>query len=546
MPSPRVKRMTSLILRMAMWGRGTGTSSGVVVDCPRQAVGALRPAQASATPSHLPGVRKPPGRVYGNPGTGVRNESERVLISTRTYTRPLTGHCCPLGRNGGRRLGRIRSGVHSLGQQRHFDDQRLPPPTTAGPPGAVGAGKTEAQCQSGKSSSLYGAYFHSRQQPIKAQVQKEEGGRRAPRAARGPHRMLPTKRSLTMSNGSPGSRWSMAIRHSSNIAITSFNQGVPQTRHLWDPLCHASPAMTGVYAHLHDATLRQESSAIASPGSTSRDSYIGFDPDAATADAEWVKHNLAHAADTLPQRLLRAAAATGMSPPQCLSHLRPVPDLSRVPARPPPTKSTYCGVGRCRRRHRASAPGRQPPTAWPPTWTRSSPPWRTCPRRALKMTDRVEALRQAAQARHNATVRRAKDAIQALVAAGTPVTFAQLAKADQGLSVLALLPRRTTASRCSATADRAPAKLQGRAAGPVGDRRVPPPAAPCLPRRDSPPTDREPSPRRPARPLPRSATSRQGHSAMKHPVEDMSTTSKWPPTWAFLSRVGCENLHYGK
>jgi predicted RNase H-like nuclease (RuvC/YqgF family) len=44
------------------------------------------------------------------------------------------------------------------------------------------------------------------------------------------------------------------------------------------------------------------------------------------------------------------------------------------------------------------------------------------------MTDRVEALRQAAQARHSATLRRAKDALQALVAAGTPVTFARLAK----------------------------------------------------------------------------------------------------------------------
>lgn len=44
------------------------------------------------------------------------------------------------------------------------------------------------------------------------------------------------------------------------------------------------------------------------------------------------------------------------------------------------------------------------------------------------MSDRMEALRQAAQARHNATVRRAKDALQALVACGAPVTFARLAK----------------------------------------------------------------------------------------------------------------------
>jgi predicted RNase H-like nuclease (RuvC/YqgF family) len=45
------------------------------------------------------------------------------------------------------------------------------------------------------------------------------------------------------------------------------------------------------------------------------------------------------------------------------------------------------------------------------------------------MTDRVEALRQAAQARHSATLRRAKDALQAQLVSGAPVTFAQLAKA---------------------------------------------------------------------------------------------------------------------
>jgi hypothetical protein len=45
------------------------------------------------------------------------------------------------------------------------------------------------------------------------------------------------------------------------------------------------------------------------------------------------------------------------------------------------------------------------------------------------MTDRVEALRQAAQARHSATLRRAEDALQAMVASGAPVTFARLAKA---------------------------------------------------------------------------------------------------------------------
>jgi len=42
-------------------------------------------------------------------------------------------------------------------------------------------------------------------------------------------------------------------------------------------------------------------------------------------------------------------------------------------------------------------------------------------------SDRVEALRQAAQARHRTTMRRAEDALQDLVASGVPVTFARLA-----------------------------------------------------------------------------------------------------------------------
>ena len=45
------------------------------------------------------------------------------------------------------------------------------------------------------------------------------------------------------------------------------------------------------------------------------------------------------------------------------------------------------------------------------------------------MNDRVEALRQAAQARHSATLCRAQDALRALVAEGAPVTFARLSDA---------------------------------------------------------------------------------------------------------------------
>jgi predicted RNase H-like nuclease (RuvC/YqgF family) len=45
------------------------------------------------------------------------------------------------------------------------------------------------------------------------------------------------------------------------------------------------------------------------------------------------------------------------------------------------------------------------------------------------MTDRVEALRQAARERHSATLHRAEHALQVLVASGVPVSFAGLANA---------------------------------------------------------------------------------------------------------------------
>ena len=87
------------------------------------------------------------------------------------------------------------------------------------------------------------------------------------------------------------------LRHT--LGTRLINQGVPQ--HVIQRLLgHASPAMTGLYAQLHDATLRQEFERYCRSRVDVEGRLLGFDPDAATADAEWVKHNLARAADTLP------------------------------------------------------------------------------------------------------------------------------------------------------------------------------------------------------------------------------------------------------
>ena len=65
-------------------------------------------------------------------------------------------------------------------------------------------------------------------------------------------------------------------------------------------LCHASPEMTNFYAHLHDTTIRAEFERYCQTRVDIEGKLLGFDPGAVTADAEWVKHRLSRAADTLP------------------------------------------------------------------------------------------------------------------------------------------------------------------------------------------------------------------------------------------------------
>jgi integrase len=87
------------------------------------------------------------------------------------------------------------------------------------------------------------------------------------------------------------------LRHS--LGSRLINKGVPQ--HVIQRLLgHASPEMTSLYAHLHDTTLREEMERYWKSRVDAEGRLLGFDPDAATADAEWLKHNLGRAADSLP------------------------------------------------------------------------------------------------------------------------------------------------------------------------------------------------------------------------------------------------------
>jgi integrase len=87
------------------------------------------------------------------------------------------------------------------------------------------------------------------------------------------------------------------LRHT--LGTRLINADVPQ--HVIQRLLgHASPAMTAVYAHMHDSTIRAEFERYCQTRVDVEGKLLGFDPEAITADAEWVKHRLSRAADTLP------------------------------------------------------------------------------------------------------------------------------------------------------------------------------------------------------------------------------------------------------
>jgi integrase len=87
------------------------------------------------------------------------------------------------------------------------------------------------------------------------------------------------------------------LRHT--LGTRLINSGVPE--HVIQRLGgHASPAMTAVYAHMHDTTIRAEFERYCQTRVDVEGRLLGFDPQAVTANAEWVKHRLSRAADTLP------------------------------------------------------------------------------------------------------------------------------------------------------------------------------------------------------------------------------------------------------
>ena len=87
------------------------------------------------------------------------------------------------------------------------------------------------------------------------------------------------------------------FRHT--VGTRLINAGVPQ--HVIQKLLgHASPRMTARYAQIHDTTVRAAFEAYCHSRINTVGDVVPYDPDASTADAEWVKHNLSRVHDSLP------------------------------------------------------------------------------------------------------------------------------------------------------------------------------------------------------------------------------------------------------
>jgi integrase len=87
------------------------------------------------------------------------------------------------------------------------------------------------------------------------------------------------------------------FRHT--LGTRLINAGVPQ-HVVQKMLGHASPQMTARYATIHDATVRAAFDGYQQRRVDVHGRLLPFDPDSPSADAEWIKHNLARVQASLP------------------------------------------------------------------------------------------------------------------------------------------------------------------------------------------------------------------------------------------------------
>lgn len=87
------------------------------------------------------------------------------------------------------------------------------------------------------------------------------------------------------------------FRHT--LGTRLINGGVPQ-HVVQKMLGHASPQMTARYATIHDTTVRAAFDDYQQRRVDVHGHHLSFDPDAPSAEAEWIKHNLARVQASLP------------------------------------------------------------------------------------------------------------------------------------------------------------------------------------------------------------------------------------------------------
>jgi integrase len=98
-------------------------------------------------------------------------------------------------------------------------------------------------------------------------------------------------------NGLPFIATAHQFRHT--LGTRMINSGVPE--HIVQKLLgHKTAQMTARYAHLHDSTLRRAFDDYCLTRVNIAGEVLRFDPDSPAAAAEWVKHRLSRAQDTLP------------------------------------------------------------------------------------------------------------------------------------------------------------------------------------------------------------------------------------------------------
>ncbi len=116
------------------------------------------------------------------------------------------------------------------------------------------------------------------------------------------------------------------FRHT--IGSRMVNAGVPLPI-VQQLLGHASAEMTATYAHLHDATLRAAFDEFQRTRVNINGQLLGYDPAAVTSEAEWLKHSLARAHDSLPNGYCgRPPQQDCPHPNACLT----CPDFQTTPA----------------------------------------------------------------------------------------------------------------------------------------------------------------------------------------------------------------------